>query len=99
MPYNPMSSIKNLDEKLLASIETGRALAFEEGALSAKTKYLIALGIDASHGTEEGVRALASQALKNGATKEEIAEVLRVVNFISGVGSIYAAARALEGIL
>jgi len=42
------------------------------------------------------VRALAQQAMKAGATKEEIAETLRVTQYISGVGSVYTAARALE---
>jgi alkylhydroperoxidase/carboxymuconolactone decarboxylase family protein YurZ len=37
--------------------------------------------------------------MKSGASREEILEVLRVAYFISGVGSIYAASRALDGIL
>jgi alkylhydroperoxidase/carboxymuconolactone decarboxylase family protein YurZ len=99
MPANPMDVLKALDGKLFDLVGASRTLAFEDGALPAKTKYLIALSLDASHGAVEGVRALAHQALKCGASKEEILEALRVTHFISGAGSIYAAARALEGIL
>jgi alkylhydroperoxidase/carboxymuconolactone decarboxylase family protein YurZ len=99
MTENPMNALKGLDGKLFDLIDSARAFTFEDGALPKKTKYIIALSLDAAHGTVEGVRALARQALKCGATKEEIMEALRVANFISGAGSIYTAARALEGIL
>jgi alkylhydroperoxidase/carboxymuconolactone decarboxylase family protein YurZ len=95
MSKNPMDTIRNLDGELVDAIEGARKLAFHDGALSRKMKYLIALGIDASHGAEEGIRSLALQAQKNGASKEEIMEVLRIAYFVSGVGSIYAASRVL----
>jgi alkylhydroperoxidase/carboxymuconolactone decarboxylase family protein YurZ len=98
MAEDPMKVLKALDEKLFDLIGASRAFTFEDGALSKKTKYLIALCLDAAHGAVEGVRALAVQALKSGATKEEITEALRVTHFIAGAGSIYTAARALEGI-
>jgi alkylhydroperoxidase/carboxymuconolactone decarboxylase family protein YurZ len=44
----------------------------------------------------EGVKALTEQAMKAGATKEEIAETIKVGQYISGVGSVYTAARALK---
>ena len=99
MADNPMNVLKTLDEKLFDLIGASRAFSFEDGALPKKTKYLIALSLDAAHGAVEGVRALALQALKSGASKEEIMEALRVAHFISGAGSAYTAARALEGIL
>jgi len=37
--------------------------------------------------------------MRQGATKEEIMETLRVVNHVCGVGSIYTAAAALQDIL
>jgi len=98
MSEDPMDRMRALDGQLSGIIEDTRTLAFQDGALSKKMKYLVALGIDASHGTTEGIRALAVQALKSGASKEEIMEVLRVAYFISGVGSIYAAARALQDV-
>jgi alkylhydroperoxidase/carboxymuconolactone decarboxylase family protein YurZ len=94
-----MNVLKTLDVKLFDALGAARAFSFEDGALPKKTKYLIALSLDAAHGAVEGVRALAQQALKSGASKEEIMEALRVVNFVSGAGSIYTAARALDGVL
>jgi len=42
------------------------------------------------------VKSLAGQAIEAGATQEEITEALRVANYISGVGSLYTAAQALN---
>jgi len=50
MSRNPMDTIRDLDGELVDAIEGARKLAFYDGALSRKMKYLIALGIDASHG-------------------------------------------------
>ncbi|KPJ83515.1 MAG: 4-carboxymuconolactone decarboxylase [Spirochaetes bacterium DG_61] len=98
MAENPMDVIRDLDEQLHSLIAENRDFCFEGGALSKKTKYLIALALDASHGAIEGVKALALEAKKNGASKDEIMEALRVAHFISGVGCIYVAARALKEI-
>ena len=98
MAENPMDVIRDFDTPLHSIIAEHRAFCFEEGALSKKTKYLIALALDASHGATEGVKALAFEAKKNGASKDEIMEALRVANFVSGVGCIYTAARALKDI-
>jgi len=66
--------------------------------LPKKFKILIAMALDASHGTVEGVKALAQAAIQAGATKEEVTEALRVTQYISGVGSVYTAARAFGDI-
>lgn len=71
MAKNPMDVIRDLDEKLHGLIAENRAFSFEDGVLSKKTKYLIALALDASHGATEGVKALALEAKKNGALKDE----------------------------
>ena len=71
-------------------------MAFSDGALSRNFKLLIAMALDASQGAVEGVRALAGQATKAGATKEEIGEAIRVAQYICGVGSVYTAARAFK---
>jgi len=54
------------------------------------------MALDAAHGTAEGVKALTEQAMKAGATKEEVMETLRVAQYISGVGSVFTAARAFQ---
>jgi alkylhydroperoxidase/carboxymuconolactone decarboxylase family protein YurZ len=56
------------------------------------------MALDASHGTVEGVRSLAQQSMQAGATKKEVMEALRVVHYISGVGSVYTAAAGLKGL-
>ena len=97
MPENPLKTIEKLDPALLENVNNTRALALNDGALPSKTKLLIALALDASHGATDGVRSLAQAAINAGATKEEIMETVRVAQFISGVGCVYVAARALDG--
>ncbi len=96
MTENPLKTIERLDPKLLNLIDDTRQLALSDGAIPRKFKILIALALDAAHGATDGVKALANLAIQAGATKEEIAETLRVAQYISGVGSIYTASRALE---
>ena len=94
MAENPLSIIEKLDLQLFKNVEATQTLALEDGALSRKVKLLMAMALDASHGTVEGVKALTLQAMKAGATKEEIMETLRVAQYISGVGCVYTAAHA-----
>jgi alkylhydroperoxidase/carboxymuconolactone decarboxylase family protein YurZ len=54
------------------------------------------MALDASEGAVEGVKALAEQSMRAGATKEEIVETIRVAQYISGVGSVYTAACAFK---
>ena len=96
MPDHPLKVFEELDPELLNLVEDTRKLALAEGALPRRFKLLIAMALDASHGTVEGVKALAHAALQAGATKEEIRETLRVAQFISGVGCVYTAAHALK---
>ncbi|MFC1969567.1 carboxymuconolactone decarboxylase family protein [Chloroflexota bacterium] len=70
--------------------------ALSDGAIPRKYKVLIALALDAAHGASEGVKTLANVAIQAGATKEDIAETLRVAQYVCGVGSIYTTSRALK---
>ena len=97
MPENPLKVFETLDPELLKVVENNRELAFSDGALPGKFKYLIAMALDAAHGTENGVASLAQQAMRAGASKEEVAEAIRVTYFIAGVGSTYTAAHGLTG--
>jgi alkylhydroperoxidase/carboxymuconolactone decarboxylase family protein YurZ len=99
MPDNPLKIIETQDPDLFKNVQDTRALALNDGALPSKTKLLMAMALDASHGATDGVRSLAQAAINAGATKEEIMEAVRVAQFISGVGCVYVAARALDGIL
>jgi alkylhydroperoxidase/carboxymuconolactone decarboxylase family protein YurZ len=96
MAEYPLKIFEKLDPELLKLVENTRDLALADGALPKKFKLLIAMALDASHGTVEGVKALAQVASEAGATKEEITEALRVAQYISGVGSVYTAAHALK---
>jgi alkylhydroperoxidase/carboxymuconolactone decarboxylase family protein YurZ len=99
MPEHPLKIYEDLDPKLLRMVNDTRDLALADGALPKKTKLLIAMVLDAVHGASEGVQALAREAIKAGATKEEIAEALRVAQYVCGVGCVYTAARALKEVL
>ncbi len=91
--------MEDLDPKLFKLVQETQGLALSDGVLPRKFKLLIALALDATHGATDGVRSLAQAAINAGATKEEIAETLRVTQYISGVGSIYTASRALKDIV
>ncbi len=96
MPENPLNSVSRIDPTLLDHVRREDDWAFADGALTRKTKLLMALAYDAAHGAENGVRALAQEAVGAGATKEEIGEALRVAWVLSGIGSVYVAAQALK---
>jgi len=96
MAEHPLKVFETLDPELLKVVQTTREFALAEGALPRKFKLLIAMALDASLGSVNGVNSLAQQAMKAGATKEELAEALRVAQFISGASSVYTASRALN---
>src|SRR5512135_2443869 len=95
MAESPLKIIEKLDLGLFKNVEATQTLALAEGALPRKVKLLMAMALDASHGTVEGTKSLTQQAMKAGATKEEIMETVRVAQYISGAGSVYTAAHAL----
>ena len=98
MAENPLKVLEKLDPELLKLVDQTKAMALNDGALPRKIKLLIAMALDASQGTVEGVMSLAQQALNAGATKEEIMEAVRVAQYICGVGCVYTAAHAFKEI-
>lgn len=86
------------DRELFEEAGRARDKAFAPGAMPVKYKLLIALALDASKGAVDGITSLAKQALNAGATKEEVFETVRITGYITGVASIYTAARGLSGI-
>lgn len=96
MPEHPLKVYEDLDPKLLDLVNNTQKMALAEGVLPRKVKLLIAMVLDAVHGASDGVQSLAREAIKAGATKEEIGEALRVAQYICGVGCVYTAARALK---
>jgi alkylhydroperoxidase/carboxymuconolactone decarboxylase family protein YurZ len=99
MAEHPLATMKKLDPEFMKHLEEIDALVYADGALPRKVKLLMAMAFDAAEGAAGGVRALAEQAMKAGATKEEIAEALRVAFHLSGIGTLYAASFGLKDIL
>ena len=99
MAENPLELFKSLDPEFFDLVSRNRSFALKEGALPLKTKYLIALALDAVQGATGGVKSLALQAIEHGASKEEIIEALHVANFICEVGSVHTAAYGLKEVL
>ncbi len=99
MPENPLNAILKVDPELVKHMRSEESWAFADGALSRKMKLLIAIAYDAAHGAVAGVRSLAQDATKAGATKEEIGEALRVAYVLSGIGSVYVGSQGIAEIL
>ena len=96
MSEHPLKAVMNIDPKLVEHLREENEWAFADGALSRKTKLLIAIAYDAAHGAANGVRSLAQQAISAGGTGEEIGEALRVAYVLSGIGSVYVASQGLK---
>jgi alkylhydroperoxidase/carboxymuconolactone decarboxylase family protein YurZ len=99
MAKHPLNVFEQNDPGLFKLVTDTKALAVADGALPKKVKLLIAMALDAAHGTESGVRSLALQAREAGATKQEILETIRVTHYICGAGAVFTAAPALKEIL
>jgi alkylhydroperoxidase/carboxymuconolactone decarboxylase family protein YurZ len=96
MAEHPLKIFETIDPELRRFVQGSNEFTFADGALPRKFKLLIAMALDASHGTVDGVKSLAGQAMEAGATREEVMEALRVTHYISGVGTVYTAARAFK---
>jgi AhpD family alkylhydroperoxidase len=98
MPDDPLSSVAEIDPALVEHVKSEDDWAFADGALPRKTKLLIAAAFDAANGATHGARFLAEQAVKAGASKEEVGEAFRVAYVMSGRGSVYVAAHAVKNL-
>lgn len=99
MTEHPLATFGKLDPKMLDHIHEINDLIYGPGALPRKIKLLMAMAFDAAYGAAQGVRALAEQALSEGATREEIAETLRVAYHLAGIGALYTASAGLKDII
>jgi alkylhydroperoxidase/carboxymuconolactone decarboxylase family protein YurZ len=94
--HDPLEILGRIDPDMLKRVREQNEFIYADGAFPRKVKLLIAMAFDAAHGAEKGVRSLASQARKAGATNQEIAEALRIAYHLSGVGALYTASAGLE---
>ncbi len=98
MSSNPLDSYREFDPKIIEQYEGLAKLAYSEGALSVKVKFLIALAIDVENGSLEGGIVLGKRAQKMGATKEEIVEALRIACQIGGTRAFFTSAQLLKAL-
>jgi len=70
--------------------------AYKDGALSSKVKRLIALGIALSNGCTGCILAQTSQAIENGATKDEVLEACAVAMSIGGTMAFAESLRVVK---
>ncbi len=99
MPENPLAPLDKLDPLMREHLKEMSDFIYGPGALPKKFKILIAMAFDAAHGADQGVKALARAAICEGATNEEIAEVLRVAYHLAGVGTLYTACAGLKEVV
>jgi alkylhydroperoxidase/carboxymuconolactone decarboxylase family protein YurZ len=95
---NPLEGYKEFDPKLIEQYEKLQGLTYSKGALSSKFKLLIALSIDVENGALLGAIAVGHRALKMGATKDEIIEVLRISYQIGGNRALFTSAQVLQAL-
>ena len=95
-PYQKvLESLRKHDPKFSGTIEhTLKGIDGE--ALDKKTKELIKLAISSVLGVDEGVKIHGQEARNLGATKEEIAETVRIVFLSAGIPGLYSAINAFE---
>ncbi len=91
MTFDPLTALDKVNPELYKKMADNNKSAFCEGAIPVKYKFLLAMALDACEGATNGVTALTQRALEQGATREEIAEVLDVLHYVCGGGSIYTA--------
>lgn len=96
MPEHPLATMMKLDPAMTDHLKKTEDLVYADGALPGKYKLLLTMAFDVAHGAANGVRALTGQAMQAGATKEEVAEALRVAYHLTGVGSVYVASQGLK---
>ncbi len=88
--------MKEKDPEYTSNLLENYKKNFSDGALTAKTKVLIAMALDAGNGDIDGVRTLSRRARELGATEEEILETVEVVEGTCGFQGLFAASKAFE---
>lgn len=91
-----LETLKDLDPKFVHKYGVCNRKVLSDGALPAKMKALMALAVVASKQCEACTVSQMKNALKNGATKEEIMETMDVIFITSGAPAISACREALK---
>ncbi|KKG07867.1 carboxymuconolactone decarboxylase family protein [Methanosarcina sp. 2.H.A.1B.4] len=91
-----LKTLGELDPEFLHKYKRCNHKLLSDGALPAKVKIMIALAVVASKQCERCTVVQMQSALKNGATKEEIMEVMDVIFITSGAPAVAACRDALK---
>jgi AhpD family alkylhydroperoxidase len=91
-----LETLGELDPEFLHKYKRCDHKLLSDGALPAKVKIMIALAVVASKQCERCTVVQMQSALKNGATKEEIMEVMDVIFITSGAPAVAACRDALK---
>lgn len=88
--------VGELDSEFLKKYNRCNKKLLSDGALSAKTKILVALAVVATKQCERCTVVQMQSALNNGATKEEIMGLMDVIFITSGAPAVAACRDALK---
>ena len=88
--------IADLMPELMKGMAGVTSEAYRDGALSCKVKRLMALALALGVGCKNCILSQATEALKNGATKEEVLETLSVVVSMRGTTGVGESLRVVQ---
>lgn len=94
-PYVKVLEVLKKNDPIFAE-SLARTIKEVDGVLDNKTRELVKLGISSVLGQKEGIKVHSQKAKEFGASKEEIAEVVRIVFISSGIPGLYSAINAYE---
>ena len=95
MPENATVTPEALNCEPTGSVENRREWALSDERSPTKSRILMGLALDASHGDFESAASLAEAAAEAGASTEEITEALGVKQFTGEVSRLHTSAKAL----
>lgn len=93
-PY--LETLAKKDPQFGSRVSADRDFILADGALSAKTKALMALLCDSLLAHEHGVSLVGDRARSLGATEAEIAETVRMAYWMGGIPALITGSNAFS---
>ena len=94
--FNNVKELGKVLPDVMKGFQSTMALAWEDGAVSKKTKDLIAIALAVSAGCEGCIGVHSQSLVKLGVTRQELAEVLGVAIFMGGGPAVMREGEALK---
>ena len=91
-----LSKLRAHEPEFADNVAANARNAGEDEILSAQTKTLITLALDAAEGNTAGVKDLAAVARSQGVSDQELAETVKLIANQGGLGKLAIAAHALK---